>query len=72
MKILAFESSCDETSASVVLAGDEGFTVKSNIIGTELSLHTIVFVSVSLGEIKISPGQSFTVTFCFTASTAPK
>ena len=41
MKILAFESSCDETSASVVLAGDEGFTVKSNIIASQIETHRL-------------------------------
>ena len=34
MKILAIESSCDETSAAVVFKDDFGFTVKSNIIAT--------------------------------------
>jgi tRNA A37 threonylcarbamoyltransferase TsaD len=32
MNILAFESSCDETSAAVVAYTDGKFSVKSNII----------------------------------------
>lgn len=40
MNILAFESSCDETSAAVVLA-DEGFTVKSNIIASQVETHRL-------------------------------
>ena len=41
MNILAFESSCDETSASLVLASDEGFTVKSNIIASQVETHRL-------------------------------
>ena len=41
MLILSFESSCDETSASVVLASDEGFTVKSNIIASQIETHRL-------------------------------
>ena len=41
MLILAFESSCDETSASVVLAEDSGFTVKSNIIASQIETHRL-------------------------------
>ena len=41
MIILAFESSCDETSASVVLAEDSGFTVKSNIIASQIETHRL-------------------------------
>ena len=37
MKILAIESSCDETSAAVV----EGRTVLSNIIATQIAEHRI-------------------------------
>ena len=41
MNILAFESSCDETSASVVeyLLGD--FTVKSNIVASQVDIHRL-------------------------------
>ncbi len=41
MYILAFESSCDETSASVVLAEDGRFTVKSNIIASQVDTHRL-------------------------------
>ena len=41
MIILAFESSCDETSASVVLAEDGDFTVKSNIIASQIETHRL-------------------------------
>ena len=41
MKILAFESSCDETSASVVLAQDGEFLVKSNIIASQVETHRL-------------------------------
>ena len=34
MYILAFESSCDETSASVLFAEDGNFIIKSNIIAS--------------------------------------
>lgn len=38
IKILAIESSCDETAASVVL---NGRTVLSNIISSQIALHTL-------------------------------
>ena len=41
MNILAFESSCDETSASVVLASEGGFKVKSNIIASQVETHRL-------------------------------
>ena len=41
MKILAFESSCDETSASVVERTEEGFLVKSNIIASQVDTHRL-------------------------------
>lgn len=40
MNILAFESSCDETSAAVV-AYDGGFIVKSNIIASQIETHRL-------------------------------
>lgn len=40
MNILAFESSCDETSAAVVVAG-RGFKVKSNIIASQVDTHRL-------------------------------
>ena len=36
MKILAIESSCDETAAAVV---EDGTKVLSNIINTQIELH---------------------------------
>lgn len=39
-KILAIESSCDETAASVVCY-DGGFVIKSNIISTQIESHKI-------------------------------
>lgn len=39
MKILAIESSCDETSSSVVRKIDDGIVVDSNITATSLALH---------------------------------
>ena len=41
MKILAFESSCDETSAAVVERTDDGFVVKSNIIASQVDTHRL-------------------------------
>ncbi len=42
MNILAFESSCDETSASVVHVTDEGrFKIKSNIIASQIETHRL-------------------------------
>ena len=41
MKILAFESSCDETSAAVVEASRGGFKVKSNIIASQIATHRL-------------------------------
>ena len=41
MNILAFESSCDETSASVVGFDGECFTVKSNIIASQIETHRL-------------------------------
>ena len=41
MNILAFESSCDETSASVVIADKDSFTVKSNIIASQIETHRL-------------------------------
>ena len=41
MKILAFESSCDETSAAVVERRDGVFTVKSNIIASQVDTHRL-------------------------------
>ena len=41
MKILAFESSCDETSAAVVIAEDGKFVIKSNIIASQIETHRL-------------------------------
>ena len=41
MIILAFESSCDETSASVVERTDKGFTIKSNIVASQVETHRL-------------------------------
>ena len=41
MKILAFESSCDETSAAVVCREGDRFTVKSNIIASQVETHKL-------------------------------
>ena len=41
MRILAFESSCDETSAAVVEKTADGFTVKSNIIASQVETHRL-------------------------------
>lgn len=41
MNILAFESSCDETSAAVVTADDGGFTVRSNIVASQIETHRL-------------------------------
>lgn len=41
MNILAIESSCDETSAAIVKAGEDGFTVKSNIIASQIETHRL-------------------------------
>ena len=41
MNILAFESSCDETSASVVSHTDAGFEIKSNIIASQVDTHRL-------------------------------
>ena len=42
MNILAFESSCDETSASVVRREENGaFTVLSNIVASQIDTHRL-------------------------------
>ena len=41
MNILAFESSCDETSASVVFTDGSDFAVKSNIIASQIEIHKL-------------------------------
>ncbi len=42
MKILAFESSCDETSAAVIeVTPDERFKIKSNIIASQIETHRL-------------------------------
>ena len=41
MNILAFESSCDETSASVVAREGDKFIVKSNIIASQVETHKL-------------------------------
>ena len=39
--ILAIESSCDETAAAVVGFGDGGINIKSNIIASQIELHSL-------------------------------
>ena len=41
MNVLAFESSCDETSAAVVAYDGEKFTVKSNIVASQIEVHRL-------------------------------
>lgn len=41
MKILAFESSCDETSAAVVEYADGAFTVRSNVVASQIETHRL-------------------------------
>ena len=41
MKILAFESSCDETSAAIIVAEGENFKVKSNIVASQVETHRL-------------------------------
>ena len=41
MNILAFESSCDETAAAVVSVDNGGFTVKSNIVASQIETHRL-------------------------------
>jgi len=41
MTILAFESSCDETSAAVVVREGNSFLVKSNIIASQVDTHRL-------------------------------
>lgn len=41
MYILAFESSCDETSAAVVQRDGDSFSVKSNIIASQIETHRL-------------------------------
>ena len=41
MNILAFESSCDETSAAVVTRENDKFIVKSNIIASQVETHKL-------------------------------
>ena len=41
MKILAFESSCDETSAAVVERDGDRFLIKSNIIASQVDVHRL-------------------------------
>ena len=42
IKILAIESSCDETAAAVVVNGRD---VRSNVISSQIALHTFMAVS---------------------------
>ncbi|MBI5071961.1 tRNA (adenosine(37)-N6)-threonylcarbamoyltransferase complex transferase subunit TsaD [Candidatus Falkowbacteria bacterium] len=39
MKILGIETSCDETSAAVVLSDGRNFEVKSNIVSSQIKIH---------------------------------
>lgn len=41
MNILAFESSCDETSAAVVSRGADRFIIRSNIIASQVDTHKL-------------------------------
>ncbi len=41
MNILAFESSCDETSAAVVVRADDRFIIKSNVIASQVDTHRL-------------------------------
>ena len=41
MNILAFESSCDETSAAVVRKTERGFIIKSNIVASQVETHRL-------------------------------
>lgn len=41
MKILAFESSCDETAAAVVEKRDNGFAVLSSIVASQVDVHRL-------------------------------
>ena len=41
MNILAFESSCDETSAAVVSRENDKFIIKSNIIASQIETHRL-------------------------------
>ncbi len=41
MIIMAFESSCDETSAAVVEFDGEGFHIKSNIVASQIETHRL-------------------------------
>ena len=41
MNILAFESSCDETSAAVVTRENDRFIIKSNIIASQVETHKL-------------------------------
>ena len=41
MNILAFESSCDETSVAVVNYENGSFTVKSNIVASQIETHRL-------------------------------
>ena len=41
MKILSFESSCDETSAAVVEYSDGVFRIKSNIVASQIETHRL-------------------------------
>ena len=41
MKILSFESSCDETAVAVLLAEDEQIRVLSNTVATQIDIHRL-------------------------------
>ena len=41
MNVLAFESSCDETSVAVVSCENDVFTVKSNIVASQIETHRL-------------------------------
>ena len=52
MLILAFESSCDETSASVVERVGESFRIKSNIIASQIETHSATSMAVAIRTLR--------------------
>lgn len=59
MRILAIESSCDETAAAVV---EDGRTVRSNVIYSQIETHTlygsVVHDCIACAHRKNKPGRS--------------
>ena len=53
MIIFGIESSCDETSAAVIDAGDGGIHILSNVVATQIETHALYGGGVLLSMLKM-------------------